>query len=387
MRILVTLASLVFIVFAMRFAAPVLGPVALAATLAIAFEPFAIWLQRRGLSRGLAAAVTSLVMLLLIAGMMGLLLQAAFDLSRHVPTYVDSLRNQAAEWIDWLDRRGLGNVADRLRSGDPSAQAATFAEQAAAWALGLAQASILVLLVTAFIQLDAPALRAALRRRARPPQPRGEGVDPAEAVIDEGLAEIRRYVVVKGCLSFAGGIALGAWCWAWGVEGALVWGTVAFLMNFVPIVGSLLAAVPPVVLAFVTAGPAAALGVASGYAVVNLVVDNIVEPRVMGRAVGLSPLVVLIAMATWGFVLGPIGALLSVPLTIALRTVLMASGQTWIEPLLSDRPSAAALVPPAPLPLPELPQVVPQAVPQAVPQVVIEVTTIASAQPASSSAT
>lgn len=371
MRILVTLASLVFIVFAMRFAAPVLGPVALAATLAIAFEPFAIGLQRRGLSRGLAAAVTSLLMLLLVGGMMVLLLQAAFDLSYHVPAYVDSLRTQAAEWINWLDRRGLGNVADRLRSGDPSAQAASFAEQAASWALGLVQASILVLLVTAFIQLDAPALRNALRRRLRHPTPRGEG-DPSEHIIDDGLTEIRRYIVVKGCLSFAGGVALGAWCWAWGVEGALVWGTVAFLMNFVPIVGSLLAAVPPVVLAFVTAGPGAALGVASGYVAVNLVVDNIVEPRVMGRAVGLSPLVVLIAMATWGFVLGPIGALLSVPLTIALRTVLMASGIAWIEPLLSDRPSASAPVAATPLPLPEL---------------VIEVNVAPAAQPAPASPT
>jgi predicted PurR-regulated permease PerM len=283
MRLLVTLASLVFIVFAMRFAAPVLGPVALAATLAIAFEPFTLWLQHRRLSRGLAAVVTSLIMLLLIAGMMFLLLQAAFDLSRHVPTYVETLRAQVGQWASWLEHRGLGDVAERLRTGDPSAQAASFAEQAAGWALGVAQASILVLLVTAFIQLDAPALRTALRRRLRAPGARADGGDPAEQVIDEGLTEIRRYVVVKGCLSLVGGAALGAWCWAWGVEGALVWGTLAFLMNFVPIVGSLLAAVPPVVLAFVTGGPAAALGVASGYIAVNLVVDNIIEPQI-GRA-------------------------------------------------------------------------------------------------------
>jgi AI-2 transport protein TqsA len=338
MRALVGLASLVFIVIVMRYASPVLGPVALAATLAISFEPFAIWLQRRGLSRGLAAVVTSLVMLLVVAGMMVLVLQAVFDLSTHFPTYAENLRTQTSEWIGWLDRRGLGSVASQLRSGDPSTQAATFAEQAASWALGMAQASILVLLITAFIQLDAPSLRAALRRRFRAPRSeRHEGLDPSEIIMDEGLSEIRRYVAVKGCLSLFGGGLLGTWCWAWGVEGALVWGTLAFLMNFVPIVGSLLAAVPPVVLAFVTGGPTAALGVAAGYMAVNLLVDNIIEPRVMGRAVGLSPLVVLVAMAVWGFVLGPIGALLSVPLTLALRTALVASGLTWVEPLLSDR--------------------------------------------------
>lgn len=338
MRVLVSLACLVFIVFVARFAAPVLGPVALAATLAIAFEPFAIGLQRRGLSRGAAAVVTSLVMLVVVSGLLVLVLQAAFDLSKHFPTYAENLRAQASEWIGWLDRRGLGVVAEKLRAGEPSTQAAVFAEQAASWALNLIQASVLVLLTTAFIQLDAPALRAALRRRVG--ANRLDGEDRAELIIDEGLGEIRRYVVVKGCLSFVGGALLGGWCFAWGVDGALVWGTLAFLMNFVPIVGSLLAAIPPVVLAFVTGGPAAAMGVASGYFAVNLLVDNIVEPRVMGRAVGLSPLVVLIAMAVWGFVLGPIGALLSVPLTLALRTALVASGLTWVEPLLSDRPPA-----------------------------------------------
>jgi AI-2 transport protein TqsA len=341
MRVLVVLASLVFIVFAMRIASPVLGPVALAATLAIAFEPFAIGLQRRGLSRGVAAAFTSLLMLLVVIGMLVLVLQAAFDLSSHVPAYAETLRTQAAEWINWLERRGLGSLATRLRSGDPGGGAAAFAEQAAASALSLTQASILVLLITAFIQLDAPALRAALSKRFRQGPSTEGGVNP-ESIIDDGLGEIRRYIIVKGCLSLVGGAALGAWCWAWGVEGALVWGTVAFLFNFVPIVGSLISAVPPVLLAFVTAGPGAALGVASGYIAVNLLVDNIIEPRVMGRAVGLSPLVVLIAMAVWGFVLGPIGALLSVPLTIALRTVLMASGLSWIEPLLSDAPIALA---------------------------------------------
>jgi AI-2 transport protein TqsA len=338
MRVLVALACLVFIVFVARVAAPVLGPVALAATLAIAFEPFAIWLQRHGLSRGLAAVVTSLVMLLVVSGLLVLVLQATFDLAKHFPTYAENLRAQAAEWISWLDRRGLGSVAEKLRAGEPSTRAAVFAEQAASWALSLIQASVLVLLTTAFIQLDAPALRAALRRRIG--ANRVDGEDPAEVTIDEGLGEIRRYVVVKGCLSLAGGALLGGWCYAWGVDGALVWGTLAFLMNFVPIVGSLLAAVPPVVLAFVTGGPGAAMGVASGYFAVNLLVDNIIEPRIMGRAVGLSPLVVLVAMAVWGFVLGPIGALLSVPLTLALRTVLVASGIAWVEPLLSDRPAA-----------------------------------------------
>jgi AI-2 transport protein TqsA len=98
-----------------------------------------------------------------------------------------------------------------------------------------------------------------------------------------------------------------------------MWGVLAFALNFIPVIGSIIAAIPPIALALLGDGPSIAIGVATGYILVNLVVDNILEPRIMGQAVGLSPLVVLFAMLVWGFVLGPVGAILAVPLTMAVK--------------------------------------------------------------------
>jgi AI-2 transport protein TqsA len=336
MRTLVNLASLVVIVLAVRMASPVLAPLALAATLAIAFEPFAVWLQRRGLSRAVAAGLTSLAMLSIVAGLGGMLLRAAFQLADELPRYTEALRAQSGAVQRWLEHNGLAGVADRLRTGGVGDHAAALAERTASSVFSLLQASVLVLLTTVFMQLDAPSLRGALRARLRYLPPSSDA-NQSERAVDDGLSEIRHYVLVKGCISLAGGTLLGLWCWLWGVDGALVWGALAFLLNFVPIVGSLISAVPPVLLALVTGGPGTALGVAGGFLAVNLLVDNVLEPRVMGRAMGLSPLVVLIAMMVWGLVLGPIGALLSVPLTIAMRTLLVGgAGLTWVEALLSD---------------------------------------------------
>ncbi|KAB2901337.1 MAG: AI-2E family transporter [Kofleriaceae bacterium] len=197
---------------------------------------------------------------------------------------------------------------------DAAARLPALAEPVLRGTIDVIQTLILVVVVTAFIQLELPSVRR-----------------------HDAVERIQRYVIVKGALSAANGLLLGLWCWAWGVEGALLWGVLAFALNFIPVIGSLAAAVPPVALALVLGSPADAAGVAAGYVAVNLVVDNIVEPRVMGRAAGLSPLVVLVAMLFWGFVLGPIGALLSVPLTIVLRAALATSpGLRWIALLFDD---------------------------------------------------
>jgi predicted PurR-regulated permease PerM len=223
---------------------------------------------------------------------------------------------------------------------DAASRLPVVAEPVLRGTIDIIQTLILVVIVTAFIQVDAPGLRRTFARR----------VDARAATqdVDDVVDRIQRYVIVKGLISAANGVLLGLWCHLWGVEGAVLWGVLAFALNFIPIVGSLVAAIPPVVLALVLGSPADDAAVAAGYVAVNLVVDNIVEPRVMGRAAGLSPLVVLIAMLFWGFVLGPIGALLSVPLTVVLRAGLASSpGLRWIALLLDDDATCAACPAPA----------------------------------------
>jgi len=110
-----------------------------------------------------------------------------------------------------------------------------------------------------------------------------------------------------------------------------LWGLVAFLLNFIPTVGSFIAAVPAVLLALVQLGAFEAGLTLVGFVVVNLIIGNVIEPRWMGRGLNLSPLVVFVSLVLWGWVLGPVGMLLSIPLTIMLKIALESQNETrWI---------------------------------------------------------
>jgi predicted PurR-regulated permease PerM len=147
--------------------------------------------------------------------------------------------------------------------------------------------------------------------------------------------DINRYLVIKTWISLLTGLLAGVLCAAAGVDFPVLWGVLAFVLNYVPNIGSIVAAIPPTLLALLRLGSGASLAVAAGYVVINTVLGNMVEPRVMGNGLGLSPFVVLLSLVFWGWVLGPIGMLLSVPLTMAVKIATESSDQTrWIAVLL-----------------------------------------------------
>ena len=149
---------------------------------------------------------------------------------------------------------------------------------------------------------------------------------------------IKKYLMLKTLISLATGVLVTVWLIILQVDFPLLWGTLAFVLNFIPNIGSLIAAVPPVLLAFLQMGFSGAVFTALGYLVVNFILANLIEPRVMGEGVGLSTLVVFLSLVFWGWVLGPIGMLLSVPLTMISRILLDAVDETrWIAVLMGPR--------------------------------------------------
>ena len=138
-------------------------------------------------------------------------------------------------------------------------------------------------------------------------------------------------------MSLLTGTIILVWLWILGVDYFVLWGMLAFLLNFVPTLGSIIAAIPAVLLAVVQLGVGDAVLVGVGFLAVNLGVGNILEPRVMGRGLDLSTLVVFLSLVFWGWVLGPVGMLLSIPLTITVKIALESVDETrWIGVLLSS---------------------------------------------------
>ena len=169
----------------------------------------------------------------------------------------------------------------------------------------------------------------------------GRSADTLDNVRDF-MQNLGRYLGIKTLISMATGLCAGVLTWSLGLDFPLLWAMLAFLLNYVPTIGSIIAAVPAVLLALIQIGPGAASATAAGFIFINVVFGNFLEPRLMGYGVGISPLVVFVGLIAWGWIFGPVGMLLSVPLTMTLKMALESDDRTrWVAILLGSQRDAA----------------------------------------------
>ncbi|TVP74938.1 MAG: AI-2E family transporter [Gemmatimonadales bacterium] len=154
--------------------------------------------------------------------------------------------------------------------------------------------------------------------------------------------EVLEYLVIKTLVSLATGITIGLWAWIMGLDFPILLGLIGFVLNYVPTIGSILAAIPAVLLAMIQFGGFTPVLVAAGYGGINLVFGNLLEPQLLGRRLGLSTLVVILSLLFWAWVWGPVGALLAVPLTMVVKIMLENTQDLrWVAILLDkDAPPA-----------------------------------------------
>ena len=329
MKTVVTLAAVIIILAAVKLAGSIVAPILIAVTFAVAFQPLTELLARRGVPPIVASILTVLVVLSAIAGIGTLLAIAVADLAKDAPRYAAQVRELWTGALATLNDVGLGSLAQGMATTDIGGRASQAFQAFALWMSGAAGDLLNVLLLTVFIQLEATSLKRKLEVVTEE-----EGVSRAGRAFDH----VQKYLRVKFVLAVMYGVLLGLWCALWGVSNPVLWGVAAFAMNFVPIIGSLIAAVPPILFALIESGLGNAIGVAAGYIAVNIVVDNMLEPRLMGRALDISPLVLLLSLLLWGFILGPVGALLSFPLTVAVRIYCEENPSTrWIAVFLAAK--------------------------------------------------
>ncbi|PLX84867.1 MAG: hypothetical protein C0617_06330 [Desulfuromonas sp.] len=327
-RFLVAAAAFVVVVAGMRAAESLLIPFLLAIFLAVIGAPPVFWLQRKGCPKGLAVLLVVFALLGLELGMAALVGTSLNSFSQSLPFYQERLQEEAAAVLGLLDRFGLP-MPDRslVQYIDPGA-AMRLVTRILSGLGGVLTNTFLIILTVVFILLEASSFPGKLRAAF-------SDVEETFGFFDKFVTGLNRYTVIKTLVSLATGAVVAAWLAVLGVDFPLLWGMFAFLFNYVPNIGSIISAVPPVLLAFIQFGPGRALLVAAGFVAVNMVFGNLVEPRYMGRRLGLSTLVVFISLVFWGWVLGPVGMLLSVPLTMTLKIALESSDEMrWLAVLL-----------------------------------------------------
>jgi predicted PurR-regulated permease PerM len=324
-RVILLLAAVVIIIAGMKTAAPLLVPFLLSVFIAVISLPAMSNLQKYGLGAGLSLVIVILVVL--TAGfLLSLLIGSSIDdFSRSLPDYQQRITEQKDRLIEWLAGVGV-TIPASLGSDilDPNAAMRLLSSIFRNFGSVLAN-SFLIFITVIFILLEAGSFS---RKFALISNQKSE-------FFQDFVPKLNGYMGIKTVTSAITGILVALLLWVLGVDNAQLWGVMAFFLNYVPNIGSIIAAVPAVLLALVQLGLGSALLAAAGYLVINIVIGSLLEPRFMGKGLGLSTLVVFLSLVFWGWVLGPVGMLLSVPLTITVKLALDSKQETrWLGVLL-----------------------------------------------------
>ena len=335
-RFLFILALVVIVVGGLRLAAPILLPFSLALFLAILTLPIVVWLQQHRVPRGLAILLAVLADVALFGLIILLASQSINDFQDRIPRYANTLTGIWNDWIQALEGTefpGASSLATYLTADmvDPG-QFFTLAGGTLTRVFSFASNAFLVFLILIFILGEATVFPAKFRAILG----REHGHSSRLTKI---VTEVQEYLGIKTFISLATGVLLGAWCWVLDLDFPILLGLVAFILNYVPTIGSIIASAPAVLLGLIQFGIGHALIVGAGYVVVNLGFGNLIEPNLLGRRLGLSTLVVILSLIFWGWVWGPVGALLAVPLTMVVKIMLEnTSDLRWVSILLDKAP-------------------------------------------------
>jgi predicted PurR-regulated permease PerM len=320
-RFLLVAGAFVVVVSGLKAASDLVTPFLLSVFIAVLVIPPLQYLRGRGLP-GWAAMLVIVALLVGVGGGVAALFTGSLnEFNARLPEYQLRLKTMSGDFATWLDSVGVHVSRDVFTSFVDPSRVLGFAGELIKGLGGVLTNALLILLTVIFILLEASSMPSKLRYALRSPD---ESIGHMRAV----TATINRYMFIKANTSLATGVLIWIWLTMLGVDFAAMWATLAFLLNFVPTIGSIIAAVPAVLLALVQLDPKSAVLVLLGYMVVNTMIGNFIEPRVMGRGLGLSTLVVFLSLVFWGYILGGAGMFLSVPLTMALKIVLDASPQT-----------------------------------------------------------
>ena len=327
-RSVIILAGLVVVIAGMRSAATLIVPLLLAAAVAVICAPPLLWMQRKRVPDALAVALIVLLVIVLNIGLTAFIGTSIKDFSTNLPSYQARLTEQFGALFALLGNYGIhlpkGTVLQQINPGNAMALAGNLLS-----GLGNVLTNALFIILTAiFILLEV----ASFPRKLKSAFGEEEHTSDFFRKFTRGLND---YLKIKTAASIAIGVLAWLLCWLLGVDYPLLWGLLAFIFNYVPSIGAILAALPPTLLAFVQFGLFKTLIVAIGYLVLNTLFGTYIEPKYMGKGLGLSTLVVFLSLVIWGWVLGPVGMLLSVPLTMMAKIALEANDETrWIAVLL-----------------------------------------------------
>lgn len=330
LRLLIGAAAIVVIVFGLRSLAPVLTVFMVAIVLAEVLAPVVLWFTRRGLSGAGASVLTLALTLVCGVGLIVLLINSLTTLVQTLPNYKQQLEVLSGQVAALLARAHVdtSHLAS-LSILNPDRLVGTATSVASQVILTLGR-GIFVLLLVAFMLIDL-----AVRDSRRPGVPGFRWMTQTESF----AGEIRAYMRLTALMAFIGAAANLVLLEVLRVDFAITWAVLAFFVSFIPVVGFVLAMIPPAVIALLQYGWDRALLVVAGYVLISFINDNIIRPRLIKTGFEMNFVELFFSLLFWGWVFGPVGTILAVPLTLVVRQVVARYGRP--DPLLGSASPAA----------------------------------------------
>ncbi len=325
------LAAVVVVVLGLRGLSDIIGPAFLALVLTIAAQPLRPWVGRLGLPEWVGSIVAMFVIYAVLLGLTIALLISGARFAALLPTYQQEFEATMRDAFDWLTSVGVDEAQiEEIAGAFDLSQILDLLGGLATGLLGLLSGLVFIVTLVLFMVIDASGFP---KKLGQLPAERQQLVD----ALGRFARGTRTYLVVSTVFGLIVAV-IDTLALVWiGVPVAALWGLLAFITNYIPNIGFVIGVIPPAVIGLLEGGWGMMLAVIAVYSVINVVIQSVIQPRVVGDAVGLSPTITMLSLVFWAYALGAVGALMAVPLSLLARALLVDAdpNASWVVPLLS----------------------------------------------------
>ena len=325
---LVKIAALIIILAGVVYAKSIITPFLLALFISIVCEQPISWLEKRKMPRWLALIIVLIGLIFIFSGFAFLIGETVSSFSGNLSKYESTLTDISSSFIQFLNEKGMNIHQDQIFTIVQPAKILEFTASALNTLISMMGNTFLIFLIVLFTLTEFGSF--AIKAKAVL-----VGSDKSVSYFSTILQNIRHYLGIKTLICLLTGILVYLALLIIGVDYPLLWALIAALMNYIPNIGSIIAALPAVLFALIQLGIGGAIWTLASFMVVNNVLGNFIEPKIMGRGLGLSTLVVFLSLLFWGFIFGTVGMFLSVPFTMTIKIILEQNEKTkWIALIL-----------------------------------------------------